>query len=334
MAIDTPSVGNAAVVATGDTNNSASNNTNTAAVEMISRPNLQKKPKEKFEGETPDMNGHVFQTYSESQDKRQFTKTMEALQHYVNKHCKFPRDMADLFQLKTPTVTEPADISSSDANNKLKIFKWTEKAKAYLKHDQALKDNFRDIYSVIWGQCSLSLQAKIKLGKDFVEKDNNKDCAWLLKEVKNAIYKFDSSRDIFYSIAEARSNLEYLKQNKESEDEFYDMFRNHIEAFEIFGGDIGNDRGLIEEITDASDPNNPGPMPTDSSGTVDELKTWIKDTNKYKEEVRKKVRERYLAMMFLKRLTERSTVVYGPALKITITEGRSSIQRPLVRRTA
>ena len=57
MATDTPSVGNAAVVATGDTNNSASNNTNTAAVEMISRPNLQKKPKEKFEGEMPDMNG-------------------------------------------------------------------------------------------------------------------------------------------------------------------------------------------------------------------------------------------------------------------------------------
>ena len=54
-------------------------------------------------------------------------------------------------------------------------------------------------------------------------------------------------------------------------------------------------------MTDTSDPDNPEPMPTDSSVTLDELKTWIKNTNKYKEGVRKKVREIYLAMMFLKK---------------------------------
>ena len=57
MATDTPSAGNTAAFATSSTNNSASNNTNTVMTVMVSSPKLQKKPKEKFKGEMPDMNG-------------------------------------------------------------------------------------------------------------------------------------------------------------------------------------------------------------------------------------------------------------------------------------
>ena len=95
------------------------------------------------------MNGHVYQTYSESQDKRQFTESMEALQRYSNKHCKYAGDIDDLYILKTPTVAEPADISLTDASDPIKMLKWTESTKTYLKCDQALNDNFRYIYSVM-----------------------------------------------------------------------------------------------------------------------------------------------------------------------------------------
>jgi hypothetical protein len=144
------------------------------------------------------MNGHVFQTFNESQDKRQYTKTLEALQRYVNKNCKYASDLDELFKLEEPTITRPEDISAEDVKDQIKLLKWTEDAKAYIRREQALQDNTRDIYSIIWGQCSLSLQAKIKQEKDFIENDNKKKCVWLLKQIKNAIYKFDSKRDLFF----------------------------------------------------------------------------------------------------------------------------------------
>ena len=53
-------------------------------------------PKINFVGETADMNGHVFQTFNESQNKRKFTKTVETLQRYVNKNGKYAGDLAQV----------------------------------------------------------------------------------------------------------------------------------------------------------------------------------------------------------------------------------------------
>jgi len=108
------------------------------------------------------MNSHVFQTFNESQNKRQYTKTMESLQRYVNKNCKHAGDLDSLFKLEKPTITPPADTSSEDAANTIKLLKWTESTKTYMRREQAFEDNLRDIYSIIWGQCSLSTQVKIK----------------------------------------------------------------------------------------------------------------------------------------------------------------------------
>ena len=161
-----------------------------------------------------------------------------------------------------------------------------------------MKDNVRDVYSVIWGQCSLPIQAKMKQEVEFKSKNDDKDSAWLLNQIKSAVYKFDSKRDIFYSISEARTNLEYTRQQKESDEEFYDTFKSHVEAFEHFGGSIGNDEGFIEEVRDATDMNNPGDMPEGDTATTDQLVKWIKDSKKYEKKLRAKARERYLAMMF------------------------------------
>ena len=57
------------------------------------------------------------------------------------------------------------------------------------------------------GQYSVSIQAKIKKDNEFGEKDNDKDCAWLSNQIKSVLYKFDSKRDTFYSLVEARSML-------------------------------------------------------------------------------------------------------------------------------
>ena len=193
--------------AAGTAANAAGTSTGNSALLKIKIP---KRSKVKFDVETPELNRHVFQTFGESQDKKQFTKMMEALRRYVNKHCKHAGDMSKLFNFENPTIDPPEDISADEAKMPMKLLKWTENTKNYLQREQPLEDNLKTIHSVIWGQCSLSLQAKIKPEKEYVEKDKANDCAWLLAQIKNAIYKFDSKKDVFYSIVEARATLEFV----------------------------------------------------------------------------------------------------------------------------
>jgi hypothetical protein len=43
------------------------------------------------------MNGNVFECHEEQTDRRQYAKTLEALQGYVKKNLKFADDIAPLF---------------------------------------------------------------------------------------------------------------------------------------------------------------------------------------------------------------------------------------------
>ena len=62
----------------------------------------------KFKGDTSDMNGHVFQCHSETSDAKQFSVSLEKLQHYVFKHFKNPTDIGGIFkELKIPEVPRP-----------------------------------------------------------------------------------------------------------------------------------------------------------------------------------------------------------------------------------
>ena len=103
---------------------------------------------------------------------------------------------------------------------------------------------------------------------------------------------------------EARTTLEYTRQQDESEEEFYDMFRSHVEAFEYFGGNIGNDEGLIKEVTDATSPDHPGDMSDNTSTAIDNLKNWFNKVREYKIKIRIAAREQYLAMIFMKKVNQ------------------------------
>jgi hypothetical protein len=50
----------------------------------------------RFKGDTEQMNGHVFECYDEQSDRRQFAKTIEALEGYAKKHLTFSDDLAPL----------------------------------------------------------------------------------------------------------------------------------------------------------------------------------------------------------------------------------------------
>ena len=81
--------------------------------------------------------------------------------------------------------------------SKAKTLKWEESMKTYCKQETTLQGNLRNIFMVIWGQCSPAMQTKVKQHSDYKIKSRDTDCEWLLAQIKEVMYKFEGNTDLF-----------------------------------------------------------------------------------------------------------------------------------------
>jgi hypothetical protein len=247
------------------------------------------------------MNGHVYQTFNESDDKRQFGKTTEALGRWINMNTKNSGDLMALYtDLRDPTtaITRPENLDAADADDPIEQLLWKETVKDYITRRRSLVDNLRAVYSVIWGQCSPTMKAKLMSLTNYEAQSRACDCVWLLQQIKAVMYKFEGQRDIFLAMGDARSTLDRCKQQPhESNAVYFDQFKSLVDAFEHYGGTIGGDKGLIDSLTDPDATDHPGPIPTGFG--ADEVRAWILLDARYKKKLLKQSRDQTLAMMYL-----------------------------------
>ena len=218
------------------------------------------------------MNGHVFQVFHECNDKRQFTRTMEALEEHFSKTFKHAGDMVTLTKdLKNPIVEEPPDLAEEETSRlKMAIFEKT--VAAYVTRCEILKSNLQATYAVIWGQCSEAMKAKLQGLEKYETARNECDCAWLLTQIKAIRHKFASLNDAYTNFYLHR------QQAEESLADYLHQFRENVDVLEHYGGSIGVDKGSQELIVKYLDP--------DESTSSDEKKRLS--------------RERALAIQFLR----------------------------------
>ena len=199
-----------------------------------------------FKGSTPEMTGNVFECYEEQSDRRQYAYTLEALEGYVKKTCKFPQDIAPLFavEMKQPVVAKPASLSTTADETDRAI--WHERLKAYMKRENELEGNFATIYAVAWGQCSEAMRARLKAHAKYNESTAKNDCYWLLKQIKSITMKFDETKYGFISIMDARANFLNCRQGQQqSASDFIAQLRSWSDAIEYHGGSVAESHELI-----------------------------------------------------------------------------------------
>ncbi len=115
-----------------------------------------------FKGHTAELGGHVFQVFHESNNRNQFTRTIEALGKYFTKNMKYAGDIMPLARdLKTPEVVEPSAIAKAETDRQV-IFKWEKEMTDYITRKNVLESNLKAAYTIMWGQCSEALRAKVK----------------------------------------------------------------------------------------------------------------------------------------------------------------------------
>ena len=124
-----------------------------------------------FKGDTPDMNGHVFQCGAEAPNEKQFSNTLDALGAYIMKKMKYPKDMTTLWKkIETPVITKPTNIDPAETDPFIKSF-FEKEVASYFTRVQHLDGNLAAAYAIAWGQCSKGMKEKLKALPTFEAKD-------------------------------------------------------------------------------------------------------------------------------------------------------------------
>lgn len=197
------------------------------------------------------MNGNVFECHDEQTDRRQYAKTVEALEGYAKKNLKYAEDLAPLFatDMKLPELEKPMKPGEGADETDLAI--WNEDIRDYAKRKRALRGNLAAIHAVIWGQCSEAMKAKVKSIDGYADSATNDDCEWLLSNIKAVTMQFDAKHNGYISMLDATASfLNCRQQQGQSADNYLEAMKSRIDTIEYHGGTLVLNPGLAPEIRD------------------------------------------------------------------------------------
>ena len=164
------------------------------------------------------MNSHVFECYFEQGDKRQYARTLEALDGYAKKNLKLLEDFASLFasEASEPVIEKPVvDLDRGHSTTDKMI--WMEEIKACVNRLGILRGNMAAIFAVALGQCSKAMKAKLKALSHFKARSKKNDCRWLLKNILSITLQFDQKQNGYLAIMDAHQNLLHCKQQTQEQ---------------------------------------------------------------------------------------------------------------------
>ena len=190
------------------------------------------------------MNGHVFECYNEQSDRRQYAKTLEALEAHVKKVLKFPEDLALLFAqtMEAPTLVEPAE-PDEDAGRFAETI-YLERMKQFWRCESELLGNMATMHAVIWGQCSKSMKARLRALTGFKDAAGSNDCFWMLQQIKSITLQFNEKRYGTISLLDARWNMLNCRQEQDqSVAEYKEILKGWADAIDFHGGTDGGKVG-------------------------------------------------------------------------------------------
>ena len=194
------------------------------------------------------MNANVFECFEEQTDRRQFTKTRDALEAYVKKNMKFAEDMTSLFadEMEEPQLELPTELDA-DASAVEKAI-WDEELREFVKRKGAFKGNLATIQAVVLGQCSEAMKDKLRSLDDFKTETKKNNCLWLLQQIRSITLQFDEKKNGFISIMDAQRSFLTCKQHPgQSPASYRDDLRAWAVTITQQGGSIVANHRLIPE---------------------------------------------------------------------------------------
>jgi hypothetical protein len=189
----------------------------------------------KFEGNCEELRGHMFDC-SNSRQADMFSKTTKALAGHVGKTYRYGSNVHLAIQNLSPTILEvPKDLPDSATKAELRI--WEKKVDEFVKRYLYFEENMQALYSLVRGQCSDVMQARLEALNGYDAMSEKGDSLALLKAIRAQAYNFQSQKNEANALHDAKRRLLTMCQDRHTTCPVYlDGFQNCVDVLEHCGG--------------------------------------------------------------------------------------------------
>ena len=215
-----------------------------------------------------------------------FNKTTKEIAEYVNREYTYGSHLRAAIITQDDSVREldkPTDITANTLITDKEI--WKQEISAYIKKKTAVTKHVRSLFSLILGQCTDTMKAKLEALSDWATRQKEMNGLSLIKEIKQIAFCFKANRyqpDALYDTIRRFSM--YNQANETSNPEYLRMFQSHVQVIEHCGGTIWHHPGILDAIAN------------EMHG-----KSYTELTKAQKPPVAAAAKEAYLACVFLKK---------------------------------
>jgi hypothetical protein len=208
----------------------------------------------RFEGRCEQLLGHIYDCGDNTRQVDTYTKTTREIGDYVGRTYKYGGDARIVVQTLTlPTIELPEDPKDGASKTAMKL--WDKAIDEYVRRKSYLEENIKTMYSLVWGQCSDAIRAKLETKADHINLEATSNAIGLLKNIKDVVFSYQNQSYGPQGLHAAKRRFYNLIQNKHMTCQTYlDKFQNCVEVIEHCGGNIGTDVGLVNETLSTASP--------------------------------------------------------------------------------
>ena len=193
--------------------------------------------------------GVILALRAERFDKKvSFQEFIDKVSNYVVSNFKDGGDIQPLFvDLIDPTKefqtknkpVKPEEVDEEEnPTDEVDQEIYKEEVKQFVQRKMNLRRNLEKSYGLIWGQCSVGLQAYIKGTSAYSAMSQIFNVVWLLHELKKATSGIDDKANVYVNMHDALSILYKMRQGlQESNDHYLARFKANVTAVKLTGGD-------------------------------------------------------------------------------------------------
>jgi hypothetical protein len=207
-----------------------------------------------FEGKCDELSGYTYDCSDPRQAADMYTRTTKEIGEYVGRTYKYGADIRQAIEgLILPTFAMPSDPPDKCSRTEERI--WEKSVDEFVKQKAYFGENVKTVYSLILGQCTEAMRAKLESKKSHVVVSAASDGIELLKNIKSIMFNFQSQKYGPMALHESKKRLYQLSQDKHTTPQVYlERFRNSIDVIEHCGGMIGTDTGIVDEVLNTANP--------------------------------------------------------------------------------
>jgi hypothetical protein len=190
----------------------------------------------KFEGRCDGLKGFTFDC-TDSRQTTGFSTSIKELAEYFGRTYTYGGDIRwTVENEKMFPVPCPKDVAADDGATIKRI--WERRVDEYAKRENKLAANCDTVFSLILGQCSEYMRAKLE-GLDSYEKmKGGFDTIALIKAIKGLTYQFDGQKYHSMALHQAKNRFYNLYQGREMTNaQFLDKFQTCVAIVDQLGGD-------------------------------------------------------------------------------------------------